>query len=88
MDISRREEDQWAQACSDPETQLAALENGLEDWTRMQRWIRSFGDHPRVLNWLEHNPPPWHWRESREAWAYTEMTFAPGWLFTRSWNHP
>jgi hypothetical protein len=44
----------------------------------MELWISRYGSDPRVLKWLEDNPPPANWQESPEAWAYTEMV-APGW---------
>jgi hypothetical protein len=77
--ITTREENAWVRACSDPRMQTSALGNGLVDWTRMQRWIRAYGKHPRVVKWLAAHPPPEGWTESPEAYAYTEMMFAPGW---------
>lgn len=78
--ITIGEEHAWAKAAKDPKTQIAALAHGLVEWVRMQRWITKHGNHPRVVRWLAKHPPPAHWTESPEAWAYTEMPFAPGWL--------
>lgn len=77
--ITTREEKMWARACSNPKTQLSALGNGLVEWIRMRRWIIVYGSHPRVVRWLAAHPPPALWEESPEAYAYTEMPFAPGW---------
>lgn len=77
--ITHREESAWVRACSKPETQLSALGNGLVQWTRMQRWIKVYGKHPRVVRWLVKNPPPAKWQETPKAYAFTEMPFAPGW---------
>lgn len=77
--ITKREENLWARACSNPKTQLSAMNNGLIEWTRMRRWIIVYGSHPRVVRWLVKHPPPEGWLETPEAYAYTEMPFAPGW---------
>jgi hypothetical protein len=77
--ITHREENAWARACKTPTTQVSALANGLVEWTRMQRWIGVYGKHPRVVAWLKKHPPPALWQETPEAYAFTEMPFAPGW---------
>jgi hypothetical protein len=47
---------------------------------RMQFWIDKYSKHPRVVKWLEENPPPSYWEGTPEMWAWFEMPFAPGWL--------
>ena len=49
------------------------------DPPRVAAWIARYGRHPRVLRWLARHPPPAAWRAAPAAWAFTEMSFAPGW---------
>jgi hypothetical protein len=84
--ITHREESAWASAVQSRNTaptararSVSALHLGLVEWTRMQRWITKYGEHPRVLRWLDKNHPPAGWMESWATYAYTEMPFAPGW---------
>jgi hypothetical protein len=80
VNITIGDEKAWAQACSNPSTQLAALGLGLKQWTRQTRWIAKYKTHPRVIAWLESHPLPVGWQESREAYAWTEMPFPPGYF--------
>ena len=57
------------------------------DDDKMAAWVRQYGHHPSVKNWLKKNPPPPNWQGTPEEWAYTEMAAAPGWLLHR-WRSP
>ena len=41
----------------------------------MTLWCKHYENDPRVLAWLEKNPPPKEWQGSRLEYAYTEMPF-------------
>lgn len=40
---------------------------------KMRRWCRANSHNPKVLAWIEKNPPPKDWKGSKLQWAYTEM---------------
>jgi hypothetical protein len=52
------------------------------EWEEMASWCDTHFTDPRVMAWLERNPPPLMWRGTPLEWAYTEM---PVWVL---WNKP
>jgi hypothetical protein len=38
----------------------------------MSEWCEQQKDSPRVLRWIQKNPPPKTWKGSPFEWAYTE----------------
>lgn len=48
-----------------------------ESYDRRRDWCERHRKTQEVDQWLQENPPPAEWRDSRLEWAYTEMPLAP-----------